>query len=81
MPGEKVKLIKLSICPCGFNVLHDDIGLGTEYTIYPSTIRTGFKYFCGGCQRTQNDITVVDADQLGGGKPMPLPLGLFQIGG
>jgi ribosomal protein S27AE len=79
MTGEKVKLLNLSCCPCGFPVLHDHIKLGAEYTIYPETIRNGFKYFCGGCGRTQNDVIVVDADQPSGGEPMPLPLVLFQV--
>lgn len=29
------KLVKLSICPCGYVLLHDDIKIGTEYTVYP----------------------------------------------
>ena len=78
MIGEKVKLVNLSCCPCGFPVLHDHIKLGAEYTIYPETIRDGYKYFCGGCQRLQANITVVDADQSNGEGAMPLPLSLFR---
>ena len=44
----KVKLTKLSICPCGFHVLADHITLGTEYEIVP-TMKEPLRFICGGC--------------------------------
>ena len=49
MPN-KVTLKRLSICPCGFPVLKEDIKLGTEYEVDPA--QTGrFTFICGGCGR------------------------------
>lgn len=73
------KTIKKSICPCSFSVLHDDIELGSEFTVYPSSITSGFKYKCGGCGKTQNDVTVVLASSITNQSASPnyLPIGIF----
>ncbi len=53
MPTSTVKttLKKLSICPCGFPVLHDHIPLGAEYAVTPSLQSSG-TLICGGCHKT-----------------------------
>lgn len=75
----KMKLIRLSICPCGFSTLDDSIALGTTYTVYPDSIKMGFSYFCGGCKRTLTNVIVIKADQLIHTDLPPdyLPLNLF----
>jgi hypothetical protein len=76
----KVKLIKLSICPCGFPTLDDQIVLGTQYEIQPETIQSGFSYICGGCGKMQDKtVTCVQTSQLLHPEldPAPLPLELF----
>lgn len=74
-----VKLAALSICECGEPVMHDHIPLGTEYRVYPETIRHGFIYGCGRCRRVQQDIAVIDADNRNGIGRAPLPLALFDL--
>jgi hypothetical protein len=49
----KAKTVKLSLCPCGFNLLKDDIPLGTIYEVDPTLTATG-TLTCGGCQKTFN---------------------------
>jgi len=44
----KVTLTKLSICPCGFPLLKESVGLGQEYDIEPSQTVLA-KMICGGC--------------------------------
>jgi hypothetical protein len=52
MPN-KVTLKCLSICPCGFPVLKEDIKLGTEYEIDPAQAER-CTFICGGCGRQQS---------------------------
>jgi hypothetical protein len=75
----QTKLIKLSICDCGFSTLNESIKLGTVYTIYPVTIRDRRVYQCGGCHKVYKNVTIVDADQRLYSKhpPIPLPLEIF----
>lgn len=72
-------LKRLSICPCGYPTLDDRITIGTTYEIDPSTVRGGFLYKCGGCDREQENILVVDAASVLNPytSRRPLPLGLF----
>lgn len=79
--GVKAKLKLLSSCPCGFGVLHDDILLGTEYTIYPDTIEDGATYICGKCKAKQTNVKIVMADSRFDSSitPMPLPFDMFEI--
>ena len=69
-------LINLSICPCGYRVLHDSISLGTVYTL-SDDIRGGWTYRCGRCGQTQRNVTVVMAAQKNGAGVAALPLALF----
>lgn len=75
---ETVKLIKLSICGCGYSVLLDSIRLGTEYTVDLSSIRDGFTYRCGRCKTVHTNVRVIDADVITklyyGLKPLPAEL-------
>lgn len=75
------KTIKLSICSCGESVLNDSIELGTEYTIYPESIKHGFKYHCGRCNITQNNISVILANSVLNSTDAPryLPIELFEL--
>ena len=81
MKLETVKLVKLSICECGYAVLLDSIRLGTEYVIDRATLRGGFFYECGVCMKQQIDVRVVDADRPGspGAGLRPLPAELFGL--
>ncbi len=74
---SEMKLARLSICPCGFPVLRDDIPLGTVYTVDTATIRKGFTYRCGQCGAIQEDVEVVYCSQSRRSGLAPLPLALF----
>jgi hypothetical protein len=71
---------RVSICPCGFRTLEDEIEAGTLYLVYMETVRTGSIYICGGCGLAQS-IWTVEADQKLNPDlpPAPLPLGLFAV--
>jgi hypothetical protein len=73
-------LARLSICPCGFSVLKDEIQVGTVYMVDLSSIRSGFTYGCGGCKKFQTNVIVIDAAHRTPNDPtiMPLPWGLFE---
>ena len=79
MRSVQVKLVKTSICDCGYTVLYEHIQPGTMYTIYPVTIRDKWVYKCGKCGKVQKNITIVDANQIlnPDRAPAPLPLELF----
>jgi len=72
-----MRLAKLSICPCGYSVLKDHIGIGTPYMIDDSTIRSGFRYRCGRCGLVQLNVKVVNAYDEGLNRMSPLPYSLF----
>lgn len=78
---ETVKLVRLSICPCGETVLWDSIKLGTEYVVNRASIRGNFFYVCGGCGTRQEGVRVVDAEVLTSGNKgfRPLPAELFGL--
>ena len=46
----KTTLKKLSICPCGFPVLKDEITVGTEYAVMPG-VQQDCILVCGGCKK------------------------------
>lgn len=77
---ETVPLRRLSICPCGFPVLEDDIRLGTRYRIDRASVRSRFDCGCGGCKTVHHNVTVVNASSVR--QPdapfRPLPLELFE---
>lgn len=79
-PFTPLPLTRLSICPCGYGVLRDEITVGTVYMVNLATIRGGFDYRCGKCGRLQKDVTVIDAAQRLSKAPtiMPVPWGLFE---
>jgi len=47
----KVKLVKLSLCPCGAPLLDESIELGTEYTMLTESCDLGqcWNLICGKC--------------------------------
>lgn len=47
----KARTVRLSVCPCGFSLLKDDIPLGTIYEVDPGLTATG-TLTCGGCKKT-----------------------------
>ncbi len=76
----QVALVRRSICLCGFGVLHDDIALGTLYTIDLASVRSGFAYHCGGCGMVQRNVRVVNASSVRNpNAPLrPMPFDLFE---
>ena len=70
-------LRRLSICPCGYGSLHDDIPLGTIYRVIPSIMDSAVDYRCGGCGYVQR-ITCIWAEGRGGSAGGMLPFGLFE---
>ena len=75
-------ILSLSICPCGFGVLDDRIEAGTKYIVDLASVRGGFRYRCGGCGKSQDNVTVIDANQVlrPAAAPAPLPYDLFLPG-
>jgi hypothetical protein len=49
---RKVKLAKLSVCECGFPLLHENIPLGTDYDIEP-VLTEIVTFICGGCKKSK----------------------------
>lgn len=45
-----VRLAKLSVCPCGFPLMHESVPLGTEYACEMSD-RIHCEFTCGGCKK------------------------------
>ncbi len=76
----QVSLVRRSICPCGYGVLHDDIALGTLYTIDLASVRSGFAYGCGRCGMVQRNVRVVNASSVKNpDAPLrPMPFDLFE---
>jgi hypothetical protein len=80
MKAIRTRLTQLSICPCGDRVLNTDVGVGTEYVIYPDSIRGGWIYACGECGRIYHDVaTVLVEDRFGRCEARRLPLALFEL--
>lgn len=62
------KTARLSVCACGFPILHDSIPLGTEYLVDPDR-RMMAQLTCGGCRQELQVETVWvknRSDNLGG---------------
>jgi len=55
-----VELKRLSICPCGFSTLRDDISIGKIYNLETSSLNRAL-YVCGGCHRGFK-VDVIQAD-------------------
>jgi hypothetical protein len=77
----QLTLRRLSICECGFAVLDDSIQLGTVYNADADSVRHLYRYRCGGCGKTQDNVRVIKCSQkLNPDMPMaPLPLALFEV--
>ena len=77
-----VPLRRVSICPCGYSVLKDEIKVGTVYALDMKSIRKGLTYICGRCKvRQENLLAINAADRRGIGVVMaPLPYDLFAEG-
>jgi hypothetical protein len=73
----KAKLVKLSICDCGYNMLNDEIPLGKMYTAFPQTRRWDFTFGCGNCGKTRT-VEALLVDQRSG-LPGWLPCELFEL--
>lgn len=71
----KVPLKKLSICECGFPVLHDAIPLGTMYEVV-ELITNKCLFICGGCGK-QIQVTGVFVMGRGESKAGFLPRQIF----
>ena len=72
----KTTLIKLSLCPCGFPLLHEHIELGTEYEIDPSR-QADLVLVCGGCKK-RTPFRGVWTEAREGGNPGFLPMDIFK---
>ena len=79
----KSKLVKLSICPFGHHLLQDEIELGTEYVVFPATVKPNaeFTLLCGGCHRMVPGVgSILALSALNPtASPRPLPLEIFDI--
>lgn len=51
MSALKMKLVKLSVCECGFPLLDDRIRAGTDYYANGDRVAQGV-ITCGGCGKT-----------------------------
>lgn len=65
----KALVKNLSICPCGFPVLNDNIKIGHEYVIHPDTIMEG-NLVCGGCGKTHPINLIKVGDPILGFMPL-----------
>ena len=74
-PRMKATTIKLSICPCGFPTLNDDVPIDTEYELDLASV-SPCEYVCGGCGKRQH-IMAVMADRRKHSAGGFLPLDLF----
>lgn len=59
-PLVKVTLKRLSICPCGYGLLLDEIKLGAEYEIDPNVVAE-CEFTCGGCGNVQTLLSLYTA--------------------
>jgi hypothetical protein len=73
----KVTLKKLSICPCGFPLLKDSIGLGAEYEIEEHN-RMSCHFQCGGCHSLIKSVECVFVEARKDSKGGFLPLYVFE---
>jgi hypothetical protein len=83
MPKTEARLIKLSICECGFPLLNENIPLGAKYfvdtdLITPSHPKTGYRIICGGCGK-ENPITAIYVYPRGESHGGMLPIDIFNL--
>jgi hypothetical protein len=73
----QVKLIKVSVCLCGFRIVNDDVPLGKVYTIDLSRLHdaVGTGVMCGGCGKRIETSLVWTEDAE---KPGYLPREIFE---
>lgn len=69
-------LKRLSLCPCGYTLLREDIQIGTIYEVDAAN-RTPGRLTCGGCGRN-HFVTLVYVARRGNSKGGCLPLESFQ---
>lgn len=75
----KTKLVKLSVCDCGFPALKETIPLGTDYEVEPDR-KQECVWICGGCKK-QRDVTCVWVFRRGASDAGYLPADLFGVSG
>ena len=73
----KAKFIKYSICICGFPILNDEVPIGTEYEVDPSST-TPCTVLCGGCGK-HNQVTGIWVFSRAGERPGFLPKDIFEL--
>lgn len=66
----------LSICPCGYLVLRDNLGLGTEFEIHPEETAVGLM-ICGGCSKFIQ-VRGVFCEARGDSAAGYLPMAIFE---
>ena len=80
----KVKLCKLSLCPCGFPLLNEAIPLGMEYTMLTETCDLGqcWNLICGNCGAVMHGhgSVMVNAHLNPGAEYARLPVAIFDFG-
>lgn len=64
----KAKVTKNTICPCGFPLFKDGVGIGTEYEIDENR-RLPLNFTCGGCGKSWEVDSVFVTDGNGGFVP------------
>lgn len=70
--GNTMKLKRLSVCPCGYGTLQDEIKLGTEYRCFPRDTDP-VQYTCGGCGNTTH-LTAFRVERNGTSGYLPVML-------
>ena len=74
----KVRVAKLSICPCGFPVLAKHIKLGEVYEVVP-TMQAKMLFVCGGCQQQYPGTLAIFVAAKGASGAGYLPEAIFEI--
>jgi hypothetical protein len=69
---------KLSLCPCGFPVLRDEVGIGAEYEVDTSHPEDDFTLICGGCGK-HNPVRGLFFKQKGDSGGGYLPKEIFNL--
>ncbi len=79
----KAKLVKLSICECGYGLLLEQIKLGTEFMIHAETVDANhhFALICGGCKKVSYGKGALHAECVTNpaSGPALLPIELFEF--
>jgi hypothetical protein len=74
----KTTLKKLSIYPCGFPTLNEEIKLGTEFDVEPGR-RDIMTFMCGGCKKWHR-IVAIWVYRRGESHAGYLPIEIFDLG-